>query len=121
MKNNNTKIYYKLYVLTKIIYGLVKNFPKEHKFVIGTDIINLSWQCLDAAVAANSAENMSKREKIMELSEAFEKLKMRIRMSQEIRLLTIGQLSHLEENYLSEIGKMIGGWLNWAKAEARKT
>ena len=35
-------------------------------------------------------------------------------MSQEIKLISIGQLDHLEENFMAEIGRMIGGWSNWA-------
>ena len=114
-QNNNTKIYYKLYLLTKQFYRMVKNFPKEYKYELGRDIIWLSWRCLDLSLEANSVQNSAKAEKIKELSETFEKLKMRIRMSQEIRLITIGQFSHLEENFLFEIGRMIGGWKKWAR------
>ncbi len=97
---------------------MVRNFPKEHKYELGRDIIRLSWSCLDLSLEANSAQNFDKRIKIKELSEVFEQLKMRIRMSQEIRLITIGQFSHLEENYLLEIGRMIGGWGKWSNSIA---
>lgn len=111
---NNTKIYYKLYLLTKHFYGMVKNFPREHKYALGRDIISLSWECLDLALEANQAVNNDKKDKIRLLVAAFEKLKIRIRMSQEIKLISIGQLAHLEDNFVAEIGRMIGGWSNWS-------
>ena len=114
MPNHHTKIYYKQYLLTKALYGVVRNFPKEHKFVLGTDIIRLSWRCLDLAAAANAAPNREKKRRIDGLSEIFDRLKTRLRMAQELRLVTIRQLAHLEENYLAEIGSMIGGWRKWA-------
>jgi len=114
MKNCDTKIYYKLYLLTKTLYSVVRNFPKEHKFVLGTDIIKLSWHCLDLAAAANAAPNHEKKRGIDHLSQVFDRLKIRLRMAQELRLVTIRQFAHLEENYLTEVGNMIGGWRKWA-------
>lgn len=94
---------------------MIKNFPKEHKYALGTDILNLSWNCLDLIVEANAKANDEKKIKIAELSRVYDKLKMRIRMSQEINLISLAQFSHIEENYLLEIGRMIGGWSKWAK------
>jgi len=99
---------------------MVKNFPKEHKYELGRDIIRLSWRCLDLSLEANSAQNSDKKIKITELNKAYEKLKMRVRMGQEINLITINQFSHIEENYLLEIGSMIGGWKKWSEDAAEK-
>jgi len=115
MQKSNNKIYYQLYQLTKYLYGVVKNFPKEHKYNLGNDILSVVWSCLDLNTEANGGSNSEKQAKISELCLAFEKLKIRIRMSQEIRLISAGQFSHIQENYLIEIGQMLGGWLNWAK------
>lgn len=112
---SNFPLYHKLYQLLKFLYGTVKNFPKEHKYSLGYEIIEFGWQCLDLAVLANSLPNHQKKTKISELDKVFEKLKLRLRMSQEINLLSVGQFAHLQENYLGEIGREIGGWMNWAK------
>ncbi len=120
MQISNTKIYYKLYLLTKHFYLIVKNFPKEYKYELGRDIIRLSWRCLDLSLEANSARNQDKRIKITELNKVYEKLKMRVRMSQEINLITINQFAHIEEFYLLEIGRMIGGWKKWSEDKIEK-
>lgn len=114
MQQNNTKIYHMLYQLTKQYYAVIKNFPKEYKYSIGNETIGLLWNCLDLAVETNAATNQNKKEKISQLSNAYEKLKMRIRMSQEIKLISVGQFARIEEDFILEIGKMIGGWRNWS-------
>lgn len=115
MRNNQLSVYHKFYQLIKILYRTVKNFPKEHKYSLGKEMLELSWHCLDLVIEANALSNNQKAGKIFELSRIFDKLKMRIRMGQEINLLTLGQFTHLEENYLLEIGREIGGWLRWAE------
>jgi hypothetical protein len=119
MQENNTKIYYKLYQLTKHCYGVVKNFEKEYKYTIGRDIIELLWKCLDLSVEANICPNESKKPKIAELSVTFEKLKTRIQMSQEIKILSVRQFTHLQEEFMLEIGKMIGGWGKWGHRKSK--
>lgn len=114
MVSKNFSIYHKTYQLLKILYRTVKNFPKEHKYSLGKDMIDLTWECLDLAVEANNLPNKFKKEKIARLSEVFDKLKLRIRVSQEIELISLGQFAHFEKNYILPIGKEIGGWGKWA-------
>ena len=114
MPNKNFPLYHKIYQLLKILYKTVKSFSKEYKYSLGNDIINLTWQCLDLTIEANNLKNEHKKIKINELSLIFDKLKMRIRMGQEINLISVGQFAHLEENYMAEIGDQIGGWMKWA-------
>lgn len=115
MPASDTKIYYMLYQLTKQYYGIVKHFPKEYKYSLGSETLLLLWECLDATIEANAAPYHDKPAKIARLSSAYEKLKLRIRMSQEINLISIGQFIHIEENFMLEIGKMIGGWQSWSQ------
>ena len=115
MQNNQLPLYHKIYQMIKILYRTVKNFPKEHKYSLGKEMLDFSWQCLDLTMEANALPNDQKAPKISQLSQIFDKLKMRIRMGQEINLLSIGQFTHLNENYLLEIGREIGGWMKWAK------
>ncbi len=110
-------LYHKTYGLIKHLYGVIRSFPKEYKYSMGSEIMNLSWKCLDLIIEANAYPNAQKSVKVAELSAAYDKLKMRLRMSQEINLTSAGQFAHLEENYMLEIGKMIGGWKKWAGAE----
>lgn len=108
-------LYNKLYSLTKYSYMMVKNFPKEYKFSLGGEICALCFECLDLVLEANAIDNTKKSGKITELSTSFDKLKLRIRLAQEIKLISLGQFSHIQENYLIETGKMIGGFLKWSE------
>jgi len=81
---------------------------------LGENILDLSWQCLDSVLEANILPNEKKHPKILEISIAFDKLKVRLRMAQEINLISKRQFVHTQTYYIKEIGEMIGGWLKWA-------
>lgn len=113
-QTQNLPLYLKIYQLIKFLYGAVRNFPKQYKYTLGAQIINYSWRCLDLVIEANGAVPAEKRQKIAELSAVFDKLKVRLRMAQELRLISEGQFAHIQTNYCLEAGTMIGGWLKWA-------
>lgn len=108
-------IYLKFYQFIKFLYGMVGNFPKQYKYTLGESILNLSWNCMDMVLDANFLPNEKKYQKIKELSNTFDKLKIRIRMIQELNLISEGQFAHIQTCYAKETGEMIGGWLNWSK------
>jgi len=107
-------LYLKFYQLTKYLYERTRNFPKQYKYTLGQNILDLSWACLDLLVAANVLSREKKYAKILELSIAFDCLKVRLRMAQEIGSISTKQYVHIQSFYLKEIGEMIGGWLKWS-------
>jgi len=107
-------LYLKFYQFIKFLNEMVRNFPKHYKYAIGQNILDLSWKCLDLVIEANSLPNEKKYQKIKELSIMFDKLKIRIRMAQELNLISAGQFAHIQTYYAKETGEMIGGWMNWA-------
>jgi hypothetical protein len=117
--NAHLSLYNKFYGLIKTLYQLTRSFPKEYKYTLGQDILALAWANLDLVIEANALPNNCKKVKIIELSTVFDKLKMRIRLSQEINLLTVRQFAHLQDNYLLAIGREIGGWLKWAEGSGK--
>ncbi|KPJ55729.1 hypothetical protein AMJ49_06495 [Parcubacteria bacterium DG_74_2] len=114
VQSQHLPLYLKFYQLIKFSYETVRNFPKQYKYTLGGNILGLSWKCLDLVLEANALPNDQKHRKILELSTVFDKLKIRLRMAQEINLISEKQFSHIQTNYLKEIGEMIGGWLKWA-------
>ena len=108
-------IYLKLFQLNKSLHLAVKGFPKEKKYTLGEDILSKNWQCIDLVITINTYSSDRRREKIEELSIVFDCLKARLRMAEELGIMSVNQFSHIQENYMFEIGKMIGGWLVWAK------
>ena len=107
-------LYLKTYQFTKFLYGMVRNFPKQYKYTLGENILGLDWECLDLILEANSLPNEKKHSKILELSVAFDKLKIRIRLAQELALISERQFVHIYTYYAKESGEMIGGWLKWS-------
>ena len=107
-------LYLKLYQLIKFLYETVRSFPKEYKYTLGEEILSLAWECLDLVLEANSCSGREKSLKISQLSVCFDKFKIRLRMAQEIKLLSERKFVHLQTYYLKEIGEMIGGWLKWS-------
>jgi len=111
-------LYLKFYQLVKFLYEAVRNFRKQYKYTLGQDILQLAWNCLDLVIEANSLSNEKKYFKIKELSINFDKLKVRLRMAQEVKIISPGQFARFQEIYIKEAGEMIGGWLNWANTKA---
>ena len=114
---SNAPIYHKLYQLTKRMYIIVHNMPREYKFTLGEDSLRILWECLDIFMVIRVLPKSERREKIWELSFAFDRLKTRVRMMQEIGLVSERQFADLQENYILPTGKMIGGWYNWSEEE----
>jgi hypothetical protein len=112
---NKLPLYRKLYQLIKILYKIFQNTPKQYKYSLAEDALTLCWQCLDLVFDINVLENLKKHERILCLSSCFDKLKLRLRMMQELNIISQKQFVHLHGCYLKEIGEMIGGWLKWAE------
>jgi len=111
--SDHLPLYLKLYQLIKFLYERTRNFPKQYKYTLGQNILDLSWQCLDLVLEANALPNEKKLPKILELSITFDKLKTRLRMAQEINLISKRQFVHIQTYHIKEIGEMVGGWLKW--------
>lgn len=93
--------------------------PREYKYSIGQEILELSWRCLDLAMEASKSKGSKKIEIIERLSHEFDRLKLRLRLGSEIGALSENCFARLQTNYLSEIGRMIGGWQKWAGDEEK--
>lgn len=107
-------LYLATYKLVKYLYLLVKNFPKSYKYTLGQDILALAWETLDKVILANSLPNKEKPEPIRQASVAFDKLKIRLRLAHEIKLIDHRRQAFLTEKN-EEVGKMLAGWLKWAE------
>jgi len=79
-------LYIKIYQFIKFLYEMVRNFPKQYKYALGQNILDLPWRCMDLVLESNALSNQEKYPKILELSIVFDKLKMRLRMAQELNL-----------------------------------
>jgi hypothetical protein len=113
---NNPELYLTFYKLTKYLYHIHHNMRKEYKYTLGDDVLSLAWQCLDKVVLANALPNKKKPAEIKKASAVFDQLKLRLRMAHELKLITHKQYAHIIKQN-EEIGKMLAGWLKWAKKQ----
>jgi hypothetical protein len=93
---------------------MVDNLPRNNRYTIGQEILNLCWNCIDLIFVVNAAENSEKSKHIRELSLKFDQLKLRLRLLPELNTIKIAQLTHIYNNYLYPIGAQIGAWQKWA-------
>jgi hypothetical protein len=113
-QDQHLPLYFKFYQLIKLLYETVRSFPKQYKYSLGQSILDLGWACLDSILSAEALPKEEKHLKILQLSLAFDRLKIRLRMAQEINIVSIKQYAHLQSFYFKELGDMIGGWLKWS-------
>lgn len=107
-------IYIKTYEFIKFVYRVVQQFRKEYKYTLGAELQQIIWQILDEIIRTNSLPDSEKKEGIKKISQLFDKFKIRFRFAYEISLLTDKKFG-IAQKEMEEIGRMIGGWIKWAK------
>ena len=104
-----------VYKLTLRIFEVTQNFPREYKFTLGQDMKR------DALVLVRSSYRINKaRDKVAHLEgflDDFELLKLEIRLSADLKILSLKKQAHLAE-LTDTIGRQITGWRN-ASLKAR--
>lgn len=113
-------LYLRFYQLNKYLNERIKNFPKQYKYTLGEDIMALNWKCIDTIIEANAFTGEKRYLNILSLSIAFDCLKVRLRMAQEIEIMSRKQYVHIQSVFIKDIGEMIGGWLKWGAKNAGK-
>ncbi|HNU76483.1 MAG TPA: four helix bundle protein [bacterium] len=116
---NKFTIYTKFLNFQKYMYVAIHSFPKEYKFSLGQQIIDKSWETMDIAISANLAENKDKYIEITNLLNSFDKLKTRIRMAHELKVINDKKYAYILKHIVS-IEKDILNWLSWAKSTKPK-
>jgi len=110
---NDLPLYIAMYKLIKYLYLITKRFSKEYKYSLGQSIIDCSWEVLDHIITANTLPNSQKEKLIRKASASFDKLKSRLRMAHELKLV-----GHKQYTFLifqnEETAKMLNGWLKWS-------
>ena len=104
-----------VYKLTLRIFAVTQDFPREYKFTLGSDMKR------DALVLLRSIYRINKaRDKVAHLEsflDDFELLKLEIRLSADLKILSLRKQAHLAE-LTDTIGRQITGWRN-ASLKAR--
>lgn len=113
-------LFRKFFAFTIIIHRAIHNMPREYRYTLGAETVGICWRCLDLALVCVYSTGEKKKEKIAELSEMFDRLNLRVRALQELKIISAGQFAHWQSEYLLEIGRQIGGWLKWSERGSRE-
>lgn len=106
-------IYQKHYDLMVYSFPIIGRFPQNQRYVLGQQIENAMLAIGMMIVHANKLRQ--KRAKLFEIDIELEKLRFLIRLSKDLRMMSISKYGHHCER-LDELGRLLGGWLKSADA-----
>ena len=96
----------------KYLHNALKYFPKSEKFVLSADIRNTFFEMLSLFLVANKLQY--KKKTLYEADVKLDVLRFKIRVAHELQHLKTKQYEVLSSQ-LTEIGKMLGGWIKSTK------
>jgi hypothetical protein len=105
-------IFQKSYDCFLYLHIAIKNFPKSEKFVLAADIKNTFFDMLMLFITANKLQD--RRKILIEADVKLDILRFQLRVAKDLQFLKLKQYEILAAN-LSEIGKMLGGWIKSTK------
>jgi len=101
-------IYQKMYDFILYLFPIVDRFPKHEKFALCVNIKNCCIDISRLIVRANKARN--KRPLLFDIDVALEELRLLLRLSRDRRHLSNKSYEH-SARQLTEVGRLLGGWL----------
>jgi hypothetical protein len=89
-------------------------FPKDSKYTLGAKIDSLFLEVIEGIIRASISDKLEKLISLKNVSVKLDLLKFFLQISWEIKSLDNKKYIKLSEK-LSEIGKMLGGWIKSLK------
>lgn len=103
----------KAYDLSRWLLPLIEGFPRKFKFTLGdrlqTTALDLSLALVEASHAQAAERPLYRADRLLD------QLRLLGRLSYDLRVLPLRRYEKLSEN-IEELGRMIGGWLRYARA-----
>ena len=101
-------IFSKTYDLLRWLIPVTVKFPREHRFVLATAVQETSLQFQERIIEAARTDNP--RPSLQQADTDLTKLRLYLRLCRDLNLLSPGQYRHVAR-MVSEIGRLLGGWL----------
>jgi hypothetical protein len=95
-------------------YNPLRNFPKCEKHVLSAEIRQCMFRLLRLVIVVN--RRYHKKTTMQDLDAELDLLRSYVRVSLELKFLPFKQYETWAR-LLAEIGRMIGGWMAWTKAQ----
>ena len=98
-----------VYSLTKLVFVCTQDFPREHKYTLGQDMKRDCLLLLRTIYRANKSRD---RQAVLdEFLDDFELLKLEVRLSADLKLLSLKKQAELAR-LTDSVGRQITGWRN---------
>ena len=94
----------------KHLIGILKNFPRDQKFLIGDRIQGLISDVLELFIEAYYSSGKDKKPKLLRANIQLEKLRYYVRLCYELGYFSSQKYGHIMER-IQVIGRMNGGWI----------
>ncbi len=98
------------YELLKQLIGILKNFPKDQRFLLGDRIQSLMADILELLIEAYYSPKQYKKNKLHKVNILIEKQRHYLRLCYELGYYN-SKKYHTLAKALDEIGRMVGGWI----------
>lgn len=109
------KVYQKWEDMAIYLYGALKQYPKSERFTLAADTTRAAIQAGTAITRASAIPSeAAKRREIEKTDNALAELKILIRLGMKLGFLPMKKYELLS-GQLTEIGKMVGGWIKSIK------
>lgn len=106
------KTLYDLYALT---HNLVSKFPKHERYSLGEKLKNTIFEAIEYIVFGNVQQKNFKDAYILKANTKIELLKLYYRLAFDMNITDAKSYLKAQE-FLQEIGKMLGGWLKYLQS-----
>ncbi|MCO7643736.1 diversity-generating retroelement protein Avd [Pseudomonas sp. S 311-6] len=93
-------------------YGPMRNFPKSERHVLSAEIRQSMYRLLRLVIVVN--RRYHKKTTMQDLDAELDLIRSLVKLSLDLGMLPLRQYE-LWAKHLAEIGRMVGGWMAWAK------
>lgn len=100
-------VYKDTYKLLRLIFEYTKEYPREYKYTLGQDMKRDSLSLVRSIYRANRSTD--KKEHLEEFLDDFEFLKLEVRLSYDMTIMTIRHYAGISM-LMDDIGKQINAW-----------
>lgn len=105
-------VYKEVYDLNLYFFKLSKNFPKDYKYGLASEVKSLLTELLDIIIIANSTEN--KQPLLAKASLTLERLRFKVRLLKDLKAIKLKSYDYFFRR-VSEISAQIKKWHDWSK------
>ena len=107
-----------MYSLVLEVSKLVKDFPRDSRFILGDRILTNCYEVLEGLIEARYSK---KRAALLWAANLrLEKLRYQIRLCLDTKIISAKQYGRLAEA-IDQVGRMVGGWLKQSTAETGRS